>query len=66
MTHHLTQFDLLVVSSIKKVLIKIYQGLLQFTFAIRGNIRTLKNTFLVGLKNIVVYFLNELYVFIEN
>ena len=66
MTHHLTQFDLLVAYSIKRVLIKIYQGLLQFTFATRGNRRTLKNTSLACLKKIVAYFLNELYVFFKN
>ena len=66
MIHHLTQFDLLAASSIKRVLIKIYESLLQVTFAIRGNIRNLKSTSLACLKKIVIYLLNELYVFFES
>ena len=64
--NNFTLFDLLATSSIKRVLIEICEGLLQFTFATRGNIRTLKSTSLACLKKVVVYILNELYVFFEN
>ena len=57
MIHHLTKFYLLEASSFKRVLIEICQGLLQFTFAIRGNIRTLKSTYLACLKKIVLKYI---------